>query len=180
MEYLYEEEKVEHWKPITGIDGIDGDRYGLYPDGTIVNLEIPMVLSPYMKRGGRVVDLHGFKKVVTMPVIKLVARIYVERTFDDNIRLRDRVILIDDEKKIHADNIMWVNSLEQKLINELKAIDNKENKDYVVPICKMLARGYDADEICHVLSVFGFTNRLYIANIKNRRIYKDISKKYKW
>lgn len=180
MEYLFEEEKVEHWKPIIGIEGIDGERYGLYPDGTVVNLEIPMVLSPYIKRGGRVVDLHGFKKVVSMPIMKLVAMTYVEKTFDDCIRLRNRVILIDDTKKIHANNIMWVNALEQKLIKELKEIENRENKDYVVPICKMLERGYDADEICHVLGVFGFTNKLYIANIKNRRIYKDISKKYKW
>lgn len=176
----YYEEKVEYWKPIDNIEGIDGERYGIYPDGTVVNLEIPLVLSPYMKRGGKVVDLHGFKKVVTVPIMKLIAMMYVEKTQDDCIRLRDRVILIDDNKKVHANNLMWVNVLEQKIIKELKAIENKENKDYVVPICKMLERGYDADDICYVLGIFGFSNRLYIANIKNRRIYKDISKKYKW
>lgn len=175
MEYY--EDKVEHWKSVYNIEGIDGDRYGVYPDGTVVNLEIPLVLSPYMKRGGKVVDLHGFNKTVTIPIIKLIAMFFVPRTEEDLLRQRDRVMLKDPNSKIHANNIIWVNRIEQKLLKELNEIENKVNSDYVVPICKLLERDYDIDEICRVLK---FTNRLYVANIKNRRIYKDISKKYKW
>lgn len=92
-------------------------------------------------------------------------------------RNRDSAILIDPNKKINADNIKWVNKFEKKLINDIRSNEIIYNSDYVVPICKLLERGYDVDEICYVLQ---FKNRLYVSNIKNRRIHKDISKKYKF
>lgn len=174
--------KIEHWKLIYNIDGIYGDRYGIYPDGTVVNLEIPLVLTPYKKRGVMVVDLHGFKKTVTMPIMKLVALFYLPKSEDDCIRLRSEVIKKDENGPMHVSNLKWVSKYEKRVIKELRdipEITGKEitTKDYVIPICRLLARGYDPDEVCYTLD---FSNRLFVCNIMNRRIYKDISKKYKW
>ena len=46
------------YTPIS-MDGIDGDRYGIYRDGTVVNLEIPMTMHSYYKRGVKVIELSG-------------------------------------------------------------------------------------------------------------------------
>ena len=164
------------WEPIS-MNGIDGERYGLYKDGTVVNLEIPMTMASYYKRGVRVIELSGFKHKIEIPIIKLLAMVYVPKSALDEKRNRKYAILIDQNGKLHADNIRWVNNIEKKLINELRAIDKVENIDYVVPVCKLLERGYEVDEICDLLQ---FTNRLYVYNIKNRRIHKDLSKKYKF
>lgn len=164
------------YTPIS-MDGIDGDRYGIYRDGTVVNLEIPMTMHSYYKRGVKVIELSGFKRKIEIPIIKLLAMVYVPKSALDEKRNRDCAILIDPNKKINADNIKWVNKFEKKLINEIRSNEKIYNSDYAVPICKLLERGYDVDEICSVLQ---FKNRLYVSNIKNRRIHKDISKKYKF
>lgn len=159
------------------MEGIDGDRYGIYKDGTVVNLEIPMTMHPYFKRGKMVIELSGFKRKIEIPIIKLLAMVYVPKSALDEKRERNYAILIDPNGKVNADNIKWVNKIEKKLINEIREKDKVYNGDYVIPICKLLERGYDVDEICNV---FQFKNRLYVFNIKNRRIYKGISKKYKF
>lgn len=164
------------WSPIS-MEDIDGDRYGIYRDGTVVNLEIPMTMHSYCKRGKMVIELTGFKRKIEIPIIKLLAIVYVPKSALDEKRERNYAILIDPDGKLNADNIKWVNKIEKKLISEIREKDKVYNSDYVVPICKLLERGYDVDEICTVLQ---FKNRLYVSNIKNRRIYKDISKKYKF
>lgn len=156
--------------------GLDGDRYGIYRDGTVINFETHREISYIDKDGVRMVDLHGYKKRISCSIAKLLALIYLKKTDDDIAKKRDRVILIDNSKKLSADNIRWANKLEQKLINELEETE-KTNLDFVIPICKLLERGYTVDEICDVLH---FSNKLYAHNIKNRRIHKDLSKKYKW
>lgn len=159
------------------IYGVDGDRYGIYKDGTVVNLEIPMTMKSYMKRGVRVIDLTGFKGRLEIPVIKLLAMVYVPKSALDQKRERDYAILIDPNGKLNADNIRWVNTLEKKLITEVRSYSEKDNIHYVIPICKLLEREYEVDEICDLLD---FHNRLFIYNIRNRRIYKEMSKKYKF
>lgn len=65
----------------------------------------------------------------------------------------------------------FLSTLKGKNPEDLKPID------YVIPICKMLQKGYGVDKICEVLK---YKNKLFISNIKNRRIYKNISKDYEW
>lgn len=68
---------------------------------------------------------------------------------------------------------------EEDLFSTIKGKTKEELKpvDYVIPICKMLQKGYDINKICEVLK---YNNKLFISNIKNRRIYKNISKDYTW
>lgn len=164
----------DYYIPIS-MEGLPGDRYGIYRDGTVVNLEIPMTLGYFYKRGVKMVELRGFKKKIQIPLIKLLAKIYVPKTEDDTKRKREYAILIDPTKGINADNVKWVNVLEKKLIEELREIENPVSRDYVIPICKLLQKGYSPKEVSEVL---GFDNMLFIHNIKNRRIFKDFSKKY--
>lgn len=164
----------DYYIPIS-MEGLPGDRYGIYRDGTVVNLEIPMTLGYFYKRGVKMVELSGFKKKFQMPIIKLLAKVYVQKTEDDIKRKREEAILIDPKKSITADNVRWVNVLERKLIYELWEIENPVPRNYVIPICKLLQKGYTPKEISNILR---FDNMLFIYNIKNRRIFKDFSKKY--
>lgn len=108
------------YTPIS-MDGIDGDRYGIYRDGTVVNLEIPMTMHSYYKRGVKVIELSGFKRKIEIPIIKLLAMVYVPKSALDEKRNRDSAILIDPNKKINTDNIKWVNKFEKKLINDIRS-----------------------------------------------------------
>ena len=106
--------------------------------------------------------------------------VYVPKSALDEKRNRDSAILIDPNKKINADNIKWVNKFEKKLINDIRSKEKVYNSDYVVPICKLLERGYDVDEICYVLQ---FKNRLYVGltrSLEKLTIYitPEVEKKY--
>ena len=87
------------YTPIS-MDGIDGDRYGIYRDGTVVNLEIPMTMHSYYKRAVKVIELSGFKRKIEIPIIKLLAMVYVPKSALDEKRNRDSAILIDPNKKL--------------------------------------------------------------------------------
>lgn len=168
--------EIDYCIPIS-YEGIYSETYGMYKDGTVVNLATKYTLTSYKKKGERVVDLHGHNKVTTIPIMKLLAHVYVKKTEEDIKRKRTHVTLIDPNEKVTAKNVMWVSKTELLIINELRSKEKLSNSDYVVPICKLLEKGYDAEEICRVLR---FDNKLYIYNIKKRRIHKEISKKYKW
>lgn len=167
---------IERWMPIK-LENLEGNSYGIYRDGTVVNLDIPMVMHPYIRRGEMVVSLTGYNHKITMCVAKLLATVFIPKTENDIEKKRDNVILKDPNKRLHSTNIRWVSTYEKKLINELREKENKCKFDYVIPICKLLEKGYNPKEICEVLE---FGDLLYIWNIKKRRIYKKISKKYKF
>ena len=167
---------IERWMPIK-LENLEGNSYGIYRDGTVVNLDIPMVMHPYMRRGEMVVSLTGYNHKITMCVAKLIAIVFIPKTKDDIEKKRDNVILKNPDKKLHSTNIKWVSTYEKKLINELREKENKSKLDYVIPVCKLLEKGYNPKEICEVLE---FEDLLYIWNMKNRRIQKKISKKYKF
>lgn len=168
--------KKDYCTPII-YKGIDPDRYGIYKDGTIINFETKYELKPYIWRGDKTVRLYGFDKCFTFSVMKLLALVYIKKTDEDIKRKRTSVRLIDPDKKVCVDNIIWTNKLELMITKELHKNQELQPSDYVIPICKLLEKDYSVDEICRVLN---FNNKLYVHNIKNRRIYKDISKKYKW
>lgn len=171
-----ERNEIDYCMPIV-YDGIETGKYGIYKDGTVVNFDTKYALTAYMKNGGKVVDLYGYKKVTQAPITKLLAMVYVKKTEKDIERKRTHVTLIDPTKKATGDNVKWVNKLELDILNKLREKEELSNVDYVVPICRLLSKGYDVDEIREVL---GFDNKLYIHNIKNRRIHKEITKDYKW
>lgn len=168
---------IDYCIPIS-YPGIDSGKYGIYRDGTVVNFYTKNVLKAYSRKGEKVVDLHGYTKITQAPIAKLLAMVYIKKSKEDIERERNCVVLKDKNVKVCIKNIKWANKLERKIILELQSKEGElTNTDYIIPICKLLAKGYDVDEISRVLD---FSNKLYIYNIKNRRIHKDISKKYKW
>lgn len=123
---------------------------------------------------------NGGNRSINIAVHRLLALHFIPRTEDDFIHGRNYVHFKDfDKDNISLDNLEWVNSLELNIKTRLH-YDNPCKPNYAEYICKLLERDYDNASICKVLDLPRSKFGSIISNIRRRKIYKDISKKYKF
>lgn len=156
---------------------IPDNKYGIYPDGSVINLETKTIISSFMRENEPYINLFGQYKRTARPVAFLLAKAYLPQTEEDIRMNRNKADVIDIHKLPKINNIRWVSSLEKTIIKRMKKNPPTCNKDYVEHFCELFKHGYSVSEACKFL---GFKNKLYAYNIRNRRIYSYISSKYKW
>lgn len=156
---------------------IPKNKYGIYPDGTVINLYTKTMVSPFKREEELYVNLFGDYKRTARPVSILLAKTYLHQTDEDRKFKRNKADVIDLDRRPKLNNVRWVSSFEKSLIKQMKKNRPTCNMDYVDYFCKLFHHGYTVDEACRFLN---FNNILYASNIRNRRIYSDMSSKYTW
>lgn len=118
-------------------------------------------------------------KRIVIALHRLLAIHFLSRTDDDIAHGRNIVHFKDfDHNNISVDNLEWVNSVELYVKTKIHYEKPTKPVEYADYICRLLERDYDNKSICDILSVSRFKFGAIISNIRRRRIYKDISKKY--
>ncbi len=126
------------------------------------------------------VSFHDKSVDVNIGLHRLLAIHFIPHTDDDIAHGRNLVHFKDfNHENISLDNLEWVNSLELNIKTRLY-YDNPCKPNYAEYICKLLERDYDNAAICKVLDLPRSKFGSIISNIRRRKIYKDISKKYKF
>ena len=156
---------------------IPKNKYGIYTDGSVINLYTKCILSSFKREEELYVNLFGFYGRTARPIALLLAKTYLPQTEEDIKFKRDKADVIDFDRPPKIDNVRWVSSFEKTLIKQMKKNRPTCSRDYVEYFCKLFKHGYTVSEACEFLR---FKNKLYAHNIRNRRIYSDISAKYKW
>lgn len=169
-----------NWK-IIGIEGIKENTFEISNTGIVryINSKDTKAITingegyPYIK-------FYDSNRSVNIGLHRLLAIHFIPRTNDDIIHGRNYVHFKDfDKDNISLDNLEWVNSLELNIKTRLY-YDNPCKPNYAEYICKLLERDYDNASICKVLDLPRSKFGSIISNIRRRKIYKDISKKYKF
>lgn len=169
------------WK-IIDIDGIKENTFEISNTGIVRYINSKYVKAVTINGDGYpYVKFHNNCQNVNIGLHRLLAIHFIPRTEDDIIHGRNFVHFKDfDHENISLDNLEWVNSLELNLKTRLHYDNPSKAIDYADYICRLLERDYDNASICKVLSIPQSKFGSIISNIRRRKIYKDISKKYKF
>lgn len=170
-----------NWK-IIDIEGVKENTFEISNTGIVryINSKETKAITingdgyPYIK-------FYDINRSVNIGLPRLLAIHFIPRTNDDIIYRRNYVHFKDfDKDNISLDNLEWVNSFELNLKTRLWYDNPSKTIDYAEYICKLLERDYDNASICKILSIPQSKFGSIISNIRRRKIYKDISKKYKF
>lgn len=169
-----------NWK-IIDIEGIKENTYEISDTGIVRYIDSQRIKAITVNgQGYPYVKFHDNNYDVNIGLHRLLAIHFIPRTEDDIAHGRNIVHFKDfNSENTELYNLEWVNSLELNIKTRLH-YDNPCKPNYAEYICKLLERDYDNASICKVLDLPRSKFGSIISNIRRRKIYKDISKKYKF
>lgn len=152
------------------------EHYLVSEDGVVVNSSRIMLKTDLNSSGYKRVTLMSKGKRLRIFVHKLVALTYLKK-----VEGKEYVNHKDGNKiNNHYSNLEWVTQSENRkhaFKNKLcKRPNSYLNDELVHSICSCIEKGRPPAE---TRKVFGIKKHVY-DNIRSRRYYKDISKKYNW
>lgn len=167
------------WKTID-IKGIKENTYQISKNGTVRRIDNGVEKAVGINgEGYPYIKFCDDGETVYIGLHRLLAIHFIPKTDDDIIKGRNFVHFKDfDHSNISLDNLEWTNSFELLIKTKLHYDRPDKPVGYARYICKLLERGYDNKSICDILSIPRSKFGLIIANIRKRKIYKNISKKY--
>lgn len=165
------------------LDKVNKKRYKITKDGVVYDTKIKVILKSYWSGNGyRYVFLEDKTgKRFGVSLHRLMALMFIPKTKSDYIHNRKYVHFKDfNHDNITLDNMEWLNKSELQAKTDIYYDNPRSNKDFAPYICRMLEKGYDEEEICELFNLSKSRFISVIDRIYRKRLYKDISKKYKF
>lgn len=170
-----------NWK-IIEIEGIKENTFEISDTGKVRYINNGYIKTATANGDGYLyIKFYDNCTEVNIGLHRLLAIHFIPRTEDDIAHGRNLVHFKDfNHENISLDNLEWVNSLELNMKTRLHYDCPSKAIEYADYICRLLERDYDNASICKVLDIPQSKFGSIISNIRRRKIYKDISKKYKF
>lgn len=166
------------------LDKVENKRYKITKDGSIIDTKRKVKLKGYWSGNGYLyVSLVNkyTNKDFGISLHRLMALTFIPKTTSDEIHNRKYVHFKDfNHSNITLDNMEWLNKVELQAKTDIFYNNPKSNRDYAPYICRMLEKGYDEEEICDLLNLSKSRFMSVIDRIYKKRLYKEISKKYRF
>jgi hypothetical protein len=157
-------------------------RYSVNSMGSIYDTYDGVLVISEEYRNNIVANLINKRnKVVRKRVDEIVAATFIPKS-DKDISLNRTIPYHIDGYKTNnrASNLRWATKLEATIMDSIRCINLTTSKELAPHICKLLEAGYTEEDLCYVIGKLLKEYRLIIRNIKNHRIFKDISSHYNW
>lgn len=165
--------------------GVKENCYYIDKDGIVINIETGRIKAKQLNGNGyeyiSLAPANSSDNFVSVSMHRLLAVNFIEKSEED-IKYNRHFVHFKDFNRANTklSNLIWVSGIELRVLTDAYYDNPKNKKDYAEYICKLLNRGYEAEDIC---KLFGFSKIRWcpiIGKIKKRQIYKDITKKYKF
>lgn len=165
--------------------GVKENCYYITSDGIVSNIETGKIKKKQLNGNGyeyvSLAPKDQSENSISVSIHRLLAVNFIKKTEDD-IKYNRCFVHFKDFNRANTklSNLIWVSGIELRVLTDAYYDSPRSKKDYAEYICKLLSKGYEAEDIC---KLFGFSKIAWcpiIGKIKKKQIYKDITKKYKF